>query len=114
MYKVNNVQLRKPTTARWLNKKEQGHNGLGKPIYGGYRDFELEWDFLTHTEFQTLHNAYLYSENTGSVVVDIPEYAGGSFVSHEYSGCYLTEPDMKEYFEGYYQSVKLIVRKVQA
>ena len=114
MYKINGVQLRKPTTAKWLAKKEQGHNGLGKPIYGGYRDFELEWDFLTSTEYATIYNAYLYSENSGSVVIELPQYAGGSFEAYEYSGCYLNEPDMKEYFEGYYQDVRLTVRKVQA
>jgi len=114
MYRINGNQLRKPTTARWLDKKEQGANGLGKPIYGTYRDFELMWDFLTYPEFSTVYNSYLYSENSGSVVVELPVYAGGSFEPHEYSGCFLTQPEMKEYFEGYYQDVKLVVRKVNA
>lgn len=112
MYKVNGVQLRKPTTARWLEKKGYGSSGVGNSIYGGYRDFELKWDFLTHSEFQTIESAFKFSQNSGSVVVELPYFAGNSFVAREYSGCYLTCPELGDYFEGYYSGVTLVVKKV--
>jgi len=112
MYKINGTQLRKPTTGRWLDKKEVGHSGVGNPIYGGYRDFELSWDFLLPAEINLVESAFLFSQNSGSVVVELPQYAD-SFVAREYSGCYLSSPVVGEYFEGYFSDVTLIVKKVR-
>jgi hypothetical protein len=113
MYKINGVQLRKPTEGRWTNKKEQGHTGDGKPVYGAYRNFELTWDFLMPSEFGLIESAFLFSQNSGSVVVELPKYAD-EFVAREYSGCYLNSPEVGEYFEGYYSDVVLVVTKVVA
>jgi hypothetical protein len=113
-YKINGVEIAYPTTMKWDERKEHGVNGLGNSVYGRYRTAELQWDLAYPEDVQTLQEAYLYSQNTGAVVIEVPRFGISPYQFTEYSGCYLQDLQVGEFFEEHYTGVTLIVTKVQA
>lgn len=113
-YKINGVEIAYPTTMKWLEKQEHGINGLGNPVYGRYRNAELRWDVAYPEDVDVLQSAYLYSQNSGTVVVELPRYNISPYAFTEFSGTYIHDLQIGEFFEEHYTDVTLIVTKVSA
>ena len=113
MYQINNTTISKPTTGKWEDRKTYGETGEGNSVYGTHRRFTLQWNFLGPSDVNILASFIAYSQNTGSVSVRLPQYAGSTYVFTEYSGCYLSDLQVGEYFEEYYENVTLVVNKVK-
>jgi hypothetical protein len=113
-YKINSVEIACPTTMKWEDKREHGTNGNGNPVYGRYRSAQLTWNVMYPEDFELVQRSYLHSQTSGSVVVELPRYGASTYGFNEYSGCYLEDLQMGEFFDGHYMSVTLIVTKVSA
>ena len=113
-YKINGVEIAKPTSMKWDDKKEHGITGTGNTVYGRFRSAELKWNILYPADVVLLQNAFLYSQNSGQVVVELPSYGVATYQFTEYSGCYLPDLRVGEFFEEHYSDVTLVVTRVSA
>ena len=113
-YKINGVQIACPTTMTWEDKREHGINGNGNPVYGRYRAAQLTWNIMYPEDLELLQRSYMYSQSTGTVAIHLPQYGASTYGFTEYSGCYLEDLQLGEFFEEHYTGVTLIVTKVSA
>lgn len=113
--KINGTSLPlQPSEHRWVERDLLGVDGNGRGIYPQYRDYELKWDFLSPDEFNTLNSYFLSIGQTGTANVDLPKYPPtATYQFQTYSGTILREPTYSNYFENYYQSVKLLIVRVR-
>ena len=113
-FKINGTSLtHQPTDHRWRERDLLGLTGDGKPLYPAFREYELEWDFLTATEFNELQTYFNSIGITGSAVVSLPQYASASYSFFPYTGCVIGEPSYDSYFEEYYGGVRLLVSRIR-
>ena len=113
-FKINGTSLtHQPTNHRWVDRDPLGLTGDGKPIYAGFREYELEWDFLNATEFNELKTYFDSIGLTGTAVVSLPQYGAASYAFFAYTGCIISEPGAEGYFEEYYQQVRLLVSRIR-
>jgi hypothetical protein len=73
----------------------------------------MNWDALTQAEFNILANTFL----SGSAIAELPQWRGLAippepYDFESYSGTYLSLPEFQSYFEGYHNSVKVIINNV--
>lgn len=109
-YAINNVDLTlQPSTGKWLERSDYGFDGNGHPIYSQFRDFELKWELISTNDAQQIINFYNTVGNTGTVVSCLPDWGNANFAFRNYSGTTLQDPQVSEYFQGYIQSVTLLV-----
>lgn len=101
-----------PTSGRYLPRQEFGVDGNAHSIYPAFREFELTWELIGQNDLSTFISAYNAIGNTGTVVVDIPGFGLNAYSFVRVSGCVLTEPELDIYFQGYSQSVRLVIRKI--
>jgi hypothetical protein len=102
-----------PTTHGWVPRSEIGIDGNGHAVYPSVREYQLEWDFLSAAEFNTLYGYFLATGATGTIVSMLPKYPPiPSYSFHAYSGTVLREPTFKDFFENYYTDVKLLIVKI--
>lgn len=112
-FKINGVSLSlQPADHNWVPRQEFGRDGAGHNVYPAMRQYEMQWDFMTASEFYDLLNHY-NSNSTGTVVVDLPEWANSTYQFKSYSGCVLDEPQSSGFFENYYQSVTLLITSIR-
>jgi hypothetical protein len=103
-----------PETGRWVSRESVGINGAGHPIYPAVREFELRWGFMSPTEFKEIQDFYALFSSGAYVVASLPQYGASTYTFHNYSGATLREPEVGEFFEGYYSDVLLIILGVVA
>ena len=109
-YKINGTEIPiQPTETRWLNPSPLGIGANGVPRYPSIRSFELNWDFITMEEWNTLQGFFDLQNNTGTSVVEVPQYAASSYTFFAYSGCNLYMPEIGNFFDEYVTSVVLVV-----
>ena len=112
-YIINGTTLSlQPASGKWNDRQSIGIDGNGHAVYPGNREFEMSWEFMSTSEFNQLRTFYLAIGNTGTAVVNIPEYAASTWVFKEYSGTVLREPEAGQYFEQYVSSVKMLIVKI--
>jgi len=98
-YAINGTDITlPPTSGRWLPKEPLGIDGNGRAIYSGVRQFELEWQLISPSEYYQLQTFFDAVGNTGTVVVDLPKYGASSYIFYSYTGCVLREPETGQYF----------------
>lgn len=101
-----------PTVGRWLTRDMVGMDGNAHPVYSTPRSFELNWQLISPADFQQIVAFYNTVQNTGTVAVDLPQWNSATYVFYRYSGCTLNEPEMGDFFNGYYTEAKLLVVNV--
>jgi hypothetical protein len=113
-YKVNSVELTlQPTSGKWLPRTELGRNGYGHPVYPAVREFEIRWLIHTPAEANQIQTFYNAVSNTGTVVVDLPQYAAATYTFFSYTGCILQEPQFGTFFTENIQDVTIIVSNIR-
>jgi hypothetical protein len=113
--KINGISLPlQPSEHRWVDKDQIGTDGNGRAIYAVYREYELKWDFLSPDEFSTMNGYFLSIGQTGTANVDLPKYPPSSTYQFQtYSGTILRELTYSNYFENYYQGVKMMIARIR-
>lgn len=113
-YKVNGTSfVIGPSTGHWVDRKVLGNDGNGHPIYPAVRSFELKWDFLWPTEFNSLYSYFQAQGPTGTSVVTLPQYPANSWTFFDYTGCILNELQAGDFFEQHYSNVVLVVTGIK-
>lgn len=113
-YAINNTDLTlQPTTGKWVERSQYGVDGAGHPIYSSFRSFELNWDLISPSQVKQLIDFYNTVSATGTVVACLPKWGDTDYVFFNYSGSTLGEPVVDTYFQGYLQSVKLLVLNIR-
>lgn len=112
-FALNGNVLLNPTTHKWVIPQSYGTSGAGRVLYPGVLAYEMNWSALTPAEYNTLTNTYL----SGTAVASLPEWRGTPlsptpYEFENYSGTYLSMPEYQSFFEGQYQSVRLLINHV--
>lgn len=114
VYKISGTTLDlQPESGRWLSRDPVGIDGNAHAIYPATRKFEMRWSFMSVSEFAQLQTFYDSVVNTGTVVVDLPEYAGDPWAFESYTGCVISEPQINEFFEEHWSDVRLLVVNIR-
>lgn len=114
MYKINGVEITmQPTSGRWEARDELGIDGAGHPIYPGLREFELRWNAMSPSEANQLQGFFNAIQNTGTCVVDLPQYAASTYTFFSYTGCTLREPNWSNYFAQNLTDCTLLVTNIR-
>lgn len=113
-YGINGTDLTlQPTTGKWVERQNYGVDGGGHPVYSPYRSFELSWELISPQDVQQLINFYNLVGNTGTVTSCLPEWGANDYQFKNYSGTTIQEPTVEPYFQGYTQTVKMLILRIQ-
>lgn len=113
-YGINGVNLLlPPSTGKWGERDVLGYDGNGRPIYPSIREFTMTWELMDVTSLQQLINAQLSVANTGTSVVDLPKWGASDYLFDSYSGTFVNEVSVGQYFTGYVQSVTLLITNIR-
>lgn len=113
-YKVNGTEITtQPTSGRWLGRDKLGINGFGHPVYPAVREFEMTFVLHSPADANQLQTYFNQVSNTGTVVVDLPQYGAATYTFFPYTGCIIHEPEWGEYFAEYQTSCKLLISNIK-
>lgn len=113
-FAVNGVNFQlQPTKGKWDSREVLGIDGNGHPIYPMFREFEVTWQLASPSDVDQIENAYLAVSNTGTAVFDLPKWGDANYLFYSYSGCTMREPEVGEYFNGYFMDVRLTIMQVR-
>jgi len=114
-YKVNGTTIAtQPTTGRWIPRPQLGISGSGQAVYSGVREYELKWRLVNISDYNELTTFFNSIGNTGTVVVDLPQYGAATYTFFSYTGCILREPEAGQYFAGTgQQDIVLLVTNIR-
>ena len=114
-YAVNGTELSiQPTSGRWIPQNLVGVNGNGVPIYPRVREFELRWNLGDPALANSLRNYFSALQFTGTVAIDLPQYAASDYLFYRYSGCTLYQPERGAYFAEHITDLVMIVGNITA
>lgn len=111
-YAVNGTEFLAPTTHRWIERESLGFDGNGRPIYAAVGEYELNWELMSVADLQTLIN-FGRASQTGTVVVDLPQWGAAGYLFNSYSGTYFNRPKVDSYFAEYVQGVSVIINNIR-
>jgi hypothetical protein len=114
-YKISGTAITtQPTTGRWIPRASLGIDGNGHAIYPGVREYELKWQLVNVSDYNQLVTFFNSIGNTGTVVVDLPQFGAATYTFYSYSGCVLREPEANQYFVGTgQQEVLLLISNIR-
>lgn len=112
-YAVGGINILQPTTHKWADDDLVSYDGNGRPVYPAIKSYELGWQLMSHSDFQQLLSASLYSISTGTVVVDLPRWGNQNFVFYSYSGTYVNKPNYGGFFMEHYEDVSLTISNIR-
>jgi len=114
-FAVNNVNFTlQPTTGKWVTRESFGVDGNGHTIYSPIRSFELSWQLSHPSDLKQIIDAYNLISTTGTSSFDLPKWGTATLGEfHTYSGCVVDEPNTEEYFAGYTQNIRWIIRGIR-
>ena len=102
-----------PSNHRWVNQSILGTTGDGHPIYPAYWSYELEFEFLSASQYNQFQAAFNAISLTGTANVDLPEYGVSAYQFRTYSGTVINQPEYDEYFQNYYQRAKVTINRIR-
>jgi hypothetical protein len=112
-YAINGVELSlQPSTANWVGRDKLGTDGNNRPIYPSIHSFEMKWELMPVSDLSRLINAQL-SSVTGSLVVDLPKWGDANYTFYSYSGTYVDEPEVGEYFVEHVTNVRFLISGIK-
>lgn len=97
-----------PSGGQWLERESFGIAGDAKTVYSAVRQFEMQFQLLSPSDFNQFLGFYT-SSAASPVVMDLPQYDASAYQFKSYTGCSLREPVMGPYFNGYPSEVRLTV-----
>lgn len=113
-YAFNGVNLTlQPTSGKWKERSSYGIDGGGHPIYSSLRSFEMKWELISTSDAKQIIDVYNTTANTGTCVSCLPEWGNVDYSFKNYSGTTLQDPEVGEYFQGYIQSVSLLILNIR-
>lgn len=113
-YGINGVNLLlPPTEGNWVQRDMIGLDGNGRSIYPAVREFEMRWELMPVSALQQIINAQLSVANTGTLVVDLPQWGALDEIWYAYSGCFVQEPSVGPRFVDHYSNVRLIISNIR-
>jgi len=101
-----------PTEHNWLERKAVDVSLSGHIVYVGKRQYRFRWDIMSPSEYNQLIGFYNLVGNTGTVVVDLPQFGNANYLFYSYTGCTLSEPYYGRYFAEYLEDVQMLVDNV--
>lgn len=102
-----------PSEGQWGQREQIGTDGNGRPIYPSVRTFTMKWVLISVADAQQIINAQRVVANTGSSVVDLPEWAGSDYLFKSYSGTFINEPQVSPYFAQHLTDVTLLITNIR-
>lgn len=111
-FKINNVTLPSPSNHHWILPNSKGINGNGVAIYEPYYSYELLWNYLSQSDYNTIFQTWLGTYNSGTSVINVPQINTSNYQFHEYSGVVVDIPTVGDYNENYLGNVKIMIRKI--
>ena len=112
-YAVNGVAFPlQPSYGKWGGRDSLGVDGNGRTIYPKVRTFEMGWDLMATADLDDLNNAHA-SSISGTVVVDLPQWGASTYTYYSYSGTYIDDVEVGEYYVGFVSDVRLLVRNIR-
>ena len=113
-YSINGTTfVLQPTIGKWLPRERLGIDGNGHPIYAPYREFEIEWELVDPSDFNQLQTFFSSVNNTGSAVVELPQYGAATYIFYSYTGCVVREPEFAEYFNQHQSRATLLITRIR-
>ena len=113
-FKVNGTPfVLDPTTHHWASRPSLGFDGAGHQMYVAVRSYEMSWDFMNSSGAAQLQSFYNLCSVSGTVIVDLPQYMSNGYAFQSYTGCILQEPNFDTYFNGFEQTLKLVVNNIR-
>lgn len=113
-YALNNTDLTlQPTTGKWMDRTNYGVDGGGHPVYSQLRSFELTWELISPSDAKQIIDTYNLVGNTGTVVACLPEWGTLEYQFRNYSGVTMQEPSVGTYFQGFIQTVRLLLLNIR-
>lgn len=109
-YAFNNVAWTlQPTTGKWVERTNYGMDGSAHPIYSQFRSFEATFELSSTEDAKQFIDFYNTVSVTGSLTVCLPQWGSIDYRFKNYSGSTMMEPTVDAYFQGYIQSVRLLL-----
>lgn len=113
-YKINGTAIAlQPTSGMWQDREELDIDGNGHSIYPAVREFELQWDLMSMSEFYQIENFYNNQGTTGTVVSELPCWLSGTYTFFGFTGTVLRDPIVGEYFEQYVKDVSMLIANIR-
>lgn len=113
-YAINGTNLLlQPTSGRWLERQILGLDGAGHPVYPAVREFELGWNLMTPADANQLQGFFNSIQNTGTCVVDLPQYSAATYTFFSYTGCIVHEPNWSTYFAEHQSDCTLLITNIR-
>lgn len=113
VYKIDGISILAPTSGQWVPRRTIEITGEGRPIYPEVREFRLQWQLMPIDKFDEIYGAWETVQATGSNVVELPDILASSYVFREFSGCFVQEPSVGDYFQEHVRNVVLVVTNIQ-
>jgi hypothetical protein len=113
-YKLNGVTIYSPESGAWRARKILGTSGEGRPLLTGPYSFEIKYSFLDISEFDKIRDVWAACSATGTLVAELPDVLANTYQFREFSGCYMQEPTVSQYFEQYVTQVLVVITNINA
>lgn len=111
-YALNDVAIYPPANGQWRPRHILGISGEGRPITTGPFEFEIRYEFLSVPDFDAIHDIWSALQATGTLVAELPDILASTYSFRQFSGCYMEEPSVGQYFEQYYSEVLIRVKNI--
>lgn len=92
-----------------MERTNYGFDGGAHPIYSALRSFEMTFDLGSPSDVKEFIDIYNSVSATGSFVACLPKWGDPDYIFYNYSGTTVQEPSVGAYFQGFIQSVKLLL-----
>lgn len=114
-FAINGTALSiQPTKHNWIKRSSVGIDGGGHGIYPALSQYQLQWDYMSASEFTQLLTFYNSFGITGTAVASLPKYNDSTYEFYAYSGCVVDEPGFDNFFENHYENVVLLISSIRA
>lgn len=116
IYKLGGITVH-PTEFDYQPRRPLGIQGDGRAVYPGTRTAQMTWNFTSYEEWANVIHVFNQIVSDGDLVVQVPAYptvSGSSYAFTEYSGCFVSEPQLGPFFADYPSNVKLLIYGIAA
>ena len=112
-YQINSTGIPlEPEEGRWMPRTILGLDGNGRAIYPATREFEFRWGLKTPGQLWQLQEWFQTIGATGTISADLPRFAWPAYEFHTYSGIYMQEPEVNQFFTENYMEVRLLLTNI--
>jgi hypothetical protein len=112
-YIIDGTTILAPSSGQWTPRRAISITGEGRPIYPDVREFRLRWQLMPIDRFDEIYGAWENVQATGTSVASLPDLLASTYVFREFSGCFLQEPTVGEYFQEYVTNVALTITNIK-